>query len=42
MKVSENMKKIGDGEELTIRATDPAFASDIDVWCERTATRWWA
>ncbi|HPE16984.1 MAG TPA: DsrE/DsrF/DrsH-like family protein, partial [Oscillospiraceae bacterium] len=36
MKVSENIKKIGEGETLTVKATDPAFASDIDVWCDRT------
>ncbi|HIU75047.1 MAG TPA: DsrE/DsrF/DrsH-like family protein, partial [Candidatus Pelethocola excrementipullorum] len=36
MKVSENMKEICPGEHLLIRATDPAFASDIEVWCERT------
>lgn len=36
MKVSENMKEISPGEHLLIRATDPAFASDIEVWCERT------
>jgi len=36
MKASEGIKSIRDGECLTIRATDPAFASDIRVWCERT------
>lgn len=36
MKVSEGMKAIKDGEELLVKATDPAFASDIHVWCERT------
>jgi len=36
MKVSEGIKSIRDGECLKVRATDPAFASDIRVWCERT------
>ncbi|NLJ31649.1 MAG: pyridine nucleotide-disulfide oxidoreductase, partial [Clostridiales bacterium] len=36
MKVSEGMKSLCDGETLLVRATDPAFASDIDVWCDRT------
>lgn len=36
MKVSEGIKSIRDGECLLVRATDPAFASDINVWCERT------
>ncbi|MCY1713599.1 DsrE/DsrF/DrsH-like family protein [Caproiciproducens galactitolivorans] len=36
MKVSEGIKSIRDGECLQVRATDPAFASDIRVWCERT------
>ncbi|MBE6829790.1 MAG: pyridine nucleotide-disulfide oxidoreductase [Ruminococcaceae bacterium] len=36
MKAAEGIKSIRDGDCLTIRATDPAFASDISVWCERT------
>jgi len=36
MKAAEGIKKIRDGECLLIRATDPAFASDIAVWCEKT------
>lgn len=36
MKVAEGIKSIRDGECLLVRATDPAFASDINVWCERT------
>lgn len=36
MKASEGIKSIKDGDCLVIRATDPAFASDISVWCERT------
>lgn len=39
MKVAEGIKAIDDGQRLCIRATDPAFASDIDVWCERTGNR---
>lgn len=36
MKVSEGMKGLCAGEVLLVRATDPAFASDINVWCDRT------
>ncbi len=36
MKVSQGIRDICDGECLLVRATDPAFASDINVWCERT------
>jgi len=36
MKVAEGMKELSSGEILHVSATDPAFASDIDVWCERT------
>jgi len=36
MKVAQGMKDLLAGEILHITATDPAFASDINVWCERT------
>jgi len=36
MKVAQGMKDLLPGEVLHITATDPAFASDINVWCERT------
>ena len=36
MKVSEGIKSIRPGECLLVKATDPAFASDVNVWCERT------
>lgn len=36
MKVSNCMKDALPGDQLVIDATDPAFASDIKVWCERT------
>jgi len=36
MKVAEGMKDLLAGEVLHVTATDPAFASDISVWCERT------
>lgn len=36
MKVAGGMKDLLPGEILHITATDPAFASDINVWCERT------
>ncbi|MEG1361069.1 MAG: DsrE/DsrF/DrsH-like family protein [Lachnospiraceae bacterium] len=39
MKVADGMKELKDGEQLLIHATDPAFASDIKVWCERTGNQ---
>jgi len=36
MKVANSIKEAKDGDLLTIEATDPAFASDVQVWCERT------
>lgn len=39
MKVAEGMRGIQDGECLLVRATDPAFASDIKIWCERTGNK---
>ncbi len=36
LKVAENIKQIEEGDKLRIKASDPAFASDIKVWCERT------
>lgn len=36
MKVSEAMKTLSLGDRLTVKATDPAFAADIDAWCSRT------
>lgn len=36
MKVANCMKEALPGDQLVIDATDPAFASDIKVWCERT------
>jgi NADPH-dependent 2,4-dienoyl-CoA reductase/sulfur reductase-like enzyme/peroxiredoxin family protein/TusA-related sulfurtransferase/rhodanese-related sulfurtransferase len=39
MKVAEGVRRIEEGEELCIRATDPAFASDIKVWCRHTGNR---
>ncbi len=39
MKTAENIKSLQPGEQLKIMASDPAFASDIKVWCERTGNR---
>lgn len=36
LKVAEGIKKIAPGDQLVIEATDPGFASDIGIWCERT------
>ena len=39
MKTAQAVKAAKEGEILRIRATDPGFASDIGVWCERTGNR---
>lgn len=39
MKVAEGIRSLSDGESLCVKATDPAFASDIHVWCERTGNQ---
>ncbi|WP_050697131.1 DsrE/DsrF/DrsH-like family protein [Anaeromassilibacillus senegalensis] len=39
MKVAEGMKSIAEGEQLRVRATDPAFASDIQAWCKSTGNQ---
>ncbi len=36
LKVAEGIKKIEPGDQLVVEATDPGFASDIGIWCERT------
>ncbi|MDD2534432.1 MAG: FAD-dependent oxidoreductase [Eubacteriales bacterium] len=39
LKVAEGVKQIQPGDQLVVEATDPGFASDIGVWCERTGHR---
>ncbi len=39
MKLAEGIKSIGAGDRLLLNATDPGFASDVGVWCERTGHR---
>lgn len=36
LKLAEAMKTMQEGDLLNIRVTDPGFASDVGVWCERT------
>jgi peroxiredoxin family protein/TusA-related sulfurtransferase len=36
VKVADAIKSIADGNQLHIRATEDAFASDIQIWCQRT------
>lgn len=36
MKLSEAVKKAGDGDIIQIKTTDPAFAADVEAWCRRT------
>lgn len=39
MKTAENMKAMNPGDQLLVKATDPAFISDIRVWSERTGNQ---
>lgn len=39
MKLAEGIKSINNGDRLIVKATDPGFASDVGVWCERTGNR---
>ena len=36
LRVYEQVRKMHAGDELIVQASDPGFASDIGVWCERT------
>lgn len=36
LKVSEAVKSLSVGDQLTITASDPAFAIDVEAWCKRT------
>jgi NADPH-dependent 2,4-dienoyl-CoA reductase/sulfur reductase-like enzyme/peroxiredoxin family protein/rhodanese-related sulfurtransferase/TusA-related sulfurtransferase len=36
MKLADGIKSISEGDRLLVNATDPGFASDVGVWCERT------
>lgn len=36
MKVSESIKMINEGDIISVKATDPAFATDVKSWCDRT------
>lgn len=36
LKLAQAMKELQPGDLLHIRVTDPGFASDVGVWCERT------
>jgi NADPH-dependent 2,4-dienoyl-CoA reductase/sulfur reductase-like enzyme/peroxiredoxin family protein/rhodanese-related sulfurtransferase/TusA-related sulfurtransferase len=39
LKLAEGIRQIDPGDRLTVTATDPGFASDVGVWCERTGHR---
>jgi len=36
LKLADGVKKAEVGDTVVIEATDPGFASDVGVWCERT------
>ncbi len=37
VKVDEAVKSVSVGEEVQVEATEKAFFSDVDVWCQRTS-----
>lgn len=39
LKISEEIKKLNEGEVIEITTTDAGFASDIDSWCESTGNK---
>jgi len=39
IQVYDTIKRMGYGETLEVKATDPAFGNDIKTWCERTGNR---
>lgn len=36
LKLAEGIKMVEPGDTLLVKASDPGFASDVGVWCERT------
>ncbi len=36
LKLAEGIKQLVQGDRLILDATDPGFASDVGIWCERT------
>jgi NADPH-dependent 2,4-dienoyl-CoA reductase/sulfur reductase-like enzyme/peroxiredoxin family protein/rhodanese-related sulfurtransferase/TusA-related sulfurtransferase len=36
LKLAEGIKQLAPGDRLILDATDPGFASDVGIWCERT------
>jgi peroxiredoxin family protein/rhodanese-related sulfurtransferase/TusA-related sulfurtransferase len=39
VKVADTLRELPVGRQVTIEATEDAFASDLAVWCERTGNR---
>lgn len=39
LKLAEGIKPLEPGDELVVAATDPGFATDAGVWCDRTGNR---
>ncbi len=39
LKLAEGIRQIESGDRLIVSATDPGFASDVGIWCERTGHR---
>ncbi len=39
VKVADTIRSLQDGEQVIVEATEDAFASDTQVWCERTGNK---
>ena len=39
VKVADTIRSIADGNQIHIKATEDAFASDISIWCQRTGNK---
>ena len=39
MRVAEELKSIKEGEAITVASSDPAFANDIEGWCNSTGNK---
>ena len=39
VKVADTLRGLPDGQKIFVEATEDAFASDIQVWCERTGNQ---
>jgi TusA-related sulfurtransferase len=36
VKIAKTIKELNDNDSIEITATDPAFSSDVEAWCNKT------